>query len=89
MVTDMLRLRATLVAAAAVLSLLPEAAQAQDWPSRPVKIVAPFAPGGAADRLGRIVAEHFSTVFGQQFFIENRGGAGGMVGTASVATAAI
>lgn len=87
MVIDMLRLRAILVAAAAVLSLLPTAVQAQDWPSRPVKIVAPFAPGGAADRLGRIVAEHFSTVFGQQFFIENRGGAGGMVGTASVATA--
>ena len=87
MVTDMLRLRAILVAAAALLSLLPAPAQAQSWPSRPVKIVAPFAAGGAADRLGRIVAEHFSTAFGQQFFIENRGGAGGQVGTAAGATA--
>jgi tripartite-type tricarboxylate transporter receptor subunit TctC len=87
MAPDMLRLRAIPVAAAALLSLLPAPTQAQNWPSRPVKIVAPFAAGGAADRLGRIVAEHFSTVFGQQFYIENRGGAGGMVGTASVATA--
>ncbi len=87
----MLRVRAILAAAAALLPLLaapaPSQAQAQNWPNRPVKIVAPFAAGGAADRLGRIVAEHFSTVFGQQFYVENRGGAGGMIGTASVATA--
>src|SRR5687767_5034243 len=67
--------------------LLPVAAQAQSWPSRPVKIVVPFAPGGTADLFGRIAAEHLSKEFSQQFVIENRGGAGGLVGSAGVVTA--
>ena len=62
-------------------------AQAQSWPSRPVKIVVPFAPGGTADLFGRIAAEHLSKAFGQQFVIENRGGAGGLTGSAAVAQA--
>src|SRR5262245_27915035 len=75
---------------AALLCLLcgAAAAHAQAWPDRPVRIVAPFAPGGAADTLGRIVAEPLSQTFKQQFFVENRAGAGGMIGAASVATAA-
>ncbi|HVY57867.1 MAG TPA: tripartite tricarboxylate transporter substrate binding protein [Xanthobacteraceae bacterium] len=60
---------------------------AQDWPTRPVKIVAPFAPGGAADTLGRIAADHLSRDLGQQFFVENRPGAGGMIGSEAVAKA--
>jgi tripartite-type tricarboxylate transporter receptor subunit TctC len=84
-----MRLRAFVVtlAALACLSCAPLQAQAQSWPNRPVKIIAPFAAGGAADTLGRIIAEHLSTAFHQQFFIENRGGAGGIVGAQAGAAA--
>jgi hypothetical protein len=51
-------------------------AQSQDWPTRPVRLVVPFGAGGAADRLGRIAADHLSKTFKQQFYIENRVGAG-------------
>jgi tripartite-type tricarboxylate transporter receptor subunit TctC len=61
---------------------------AQDWPTRPVRIVSPFAAGGTADILARMVADHLSSVFKQQFFVENRTGAGGAIGVQSVATAA-
>ncbi len=71
-----------------LLCLADQSAHAQAWPNKPVRIVAPFAPGGAADTLGRIVAEPLSAAFKQQFFVENRAGAGGMIGAASVATAA-
>jgi tripartite-type tricarboxylate transporter receptor subunit TctC len=87
LVTNMLRLRTILLAAIALLCLAQAAAQAQGWPNRPVKIIAPFAAGGAADTLGRIIADHLSTAFRQQFFIENRGGAGGMVGAQAGAAA--
>jgi tripartite-type tricarboxylate transporter receptor subunit TctC len=69
-------------------SFFPAVAPAQDWPSRPVRIVAPFAPGGSADTLGRTVAEQLSESLRQQFFVENRGGAGGLVGSAAVAATA-
>ena len=62
-------------------------AQAQDWPTRPVRIVSPFAPGGGSDTVGRVVADYLSERLGQQFFIENRGGAGGVIGSAAVAKA--
>jgi len=62
-------------------------AQAQEWPNRPVKVVVPFGAGGAADRLGRIAADHLSKVFKQQFYIENRVGAGGAVASKDVARA--
>ncbi len=67
---------------------LPAQAQPNTWPTKPVRIVAPFAPGGAADTLGRIVADQLSVMFRQQFYVENRGGAGGLIGAASVAAAA-
>jgi tripartite-type tricarboxylate transporter receptor subunit TctC len=73
--------------AAALLSLAGIEAQAQSWPSRPVKIIAPFAAGGAADTLGRIIADQLSTAFRQQFIVENRGGAGGIIGAAAGAAA--
>jgi tripartite-type tricarboxylate transporter receptor subunit TctC len=57
------------------------AAWAQSWPERPVKIVAPFAPGGTADTLGRLVAGKLSEDFKQSFVVENRPGAGGAVGS--------
>ncbi len=67
--------------------LIPVAAQAQDWPTRPVRIVVPFAAGGSADTLGRAVAEPLSEVFKQQFVIENRGGAGGVPASREVSRA--
>src|SRR6266545_1997041 len=83
----MTKLRAAFTAAAALLCLAGADAQAQTWPNRPVKIIAPFAAGGAADTLGRIIAEHLTTAFRQQFYVENRGGAGGIVGAAAAAAA--
>ena len=77
-------MRRLVVAVLAVMALAGPAAHAQDWPSRPVKVVVPFGAGGAADRLGRIAADHLSKVFKQQFFIENRVGAGGAVASREV-----
>ncbi len=58
------------------------------WPDKPVKLILPYAPGGATDLIGRPWAEALSKAFGQQFVVENRGGAGGMIGTEAVAKAA-
>ncbi|MEA2922922.1 MAG: hypothetical protein QOD25_44 [Alphaproteobacteria bacterium] len=66
----------------------PISTRAQSWPTKPVKIVAPFAAGGAADTLGRIIAEPLSNLLHQQFYVENRGGAGGLIGAQTVASAA-
>ena len=54
---------------------------AQQYPSRPVKIIVPWPPGQAADLAARLVAQRLQESFGQQFFIENKPGAGGMIGT--------
>jgi tripartite-type tricarboxylate transporter receptor subunit TctC len=63
--------------------------QAQEWPAaKPVKIVVPFAPGGSSDQLARLMAPELSAAFGQQFFIENRGGSSGAIGAAQVAKSA-
>jgi tripartite-type tricarboxylate transporter receptor subunit TctC len=61
---------------------------AQDWPARPVRVVAPFPPGGSADTLGRVVAERLSARFSQNFVVDNRAGAGGTVGSELVARSA-
>jgi tripartite-type tricarboxylate transporter receptor subunit TctC len=63
-------------------------ARAQDWPDRPVKIIVPFGAGGSGDTLARVVAEHLSATFKQQFVVENRTGAGGAIGAAAIASAA-
>jgi tripartite-type tricarboxylate transporter receptor subunit TctC len=63
-------------------------ATAQTWPVKTVRIVVPFAPGGSADTLGRIVAQKLSESFGQSFVIENRTGAGGVTGSDAVAKSA-
>ena len=60
---------------------------AQEWPSRPVRIVVPFPPGGAADALPRIVAEKLTAKWGQPFVIENRPGASGTIGAEIVSRA--
>jgi tripartite-type tricarboxylate transporter receptor subunit TctC len=83
----MTKLRALFATIATLLCLAGGDAQAQNWPAKPVKIIAPFAAGGAADTLGRIIAEQLSTAFRQQFYVENRGGAGGIVGAQAGAAA--
>ncbi len=62
--------------------------QAQDYPVKPVRLVVPYAPGGAADTLGRIVADRMGRKIGTQFIVENRSGAGGVIGSELVAKSA-
>jgi tripartite-type tricarboxylate transporter receptor subunit TctC len=73
-------------AAALAFALAPAAALAQDnWPSKPVKLIVPFPAGGTSDIMGRMAADALSKEFGQQFIVENIGGAGGTIGTARAA----
>lgn len=73
-----------LTAIAASLTVITTAA-AQQWPSKPVKIIAVFPPGGSVDQVSRILAQQLSAQTGQQFVVENRGGAAGSIGTAAIA----
>jgi tripartite-type tricarboxylate transporter receptor subunit TctC len=75
-------IRHALLAALTLLAVVP--AHAQDWPQRPVKIIVPFAPGGNADGMARIIGQRLGEVFGQQFVVENRTGAGGTIAVDSV-----
>lgn len=63
-------------------------ATAQQWPAKPVRVIAPFPPGGSADTLGRLVAAKLSESIGPNFIVENRSGAGGVIGSDSVAKSA-
>ena len=67
------------------ISLLPRRARADQWPTRPVKFVVPFAAGGTTDILARVVAAKISEEFGQQFIVENKAGAGGNIAADFVA----
>jgi tripartite-type tricarboxylate transporter receptor subunit TctC len=73
--------------ATAWLTALAAPAQAQDWPAKPVKIVVPFAAGGSSDQLARLLAPELAAAFKQQFYIENRVGSSGALGSAQVARA--
>ena len=73
------------VALAAAISLVPFAAFAQNYPVKPVRVVIPWPPGGANDVVGRVVAQRLSENLGQQFVVENRGGASGTIGADFVA----
>ncbi len=68
--------RALLAGAAAV----PAAARAQPWPSRPIRLILPFSPGGAIDALARLLAERMSADLGQQVVVDPRPGANTIVG---------
>jgi tripartite-type tricarboxylate transporter receptor subunit TctC len=74
-------------AALSGLLLLPGLAQAQDYPTRPITMVVPFAAGGPTDVLGRVVAARMSEILGQQVVVENVGGAGGQTGSKRVVDA--
>jgi tripartite-type tricarboxylate transporter receptor subunit TctC len=72
---------------AAVLVVLGGTAAAQDYPTKPVRVIVPFPPGAINDTVGRILATHLSARLGKQFIVENRGGAGGIVAGELVANA--
>jgi tripartite-type tricarboxylate transporter receptor subunit TctC len=74
--------------AALLLFLASALAGAQDWPSRPFRLILPFPPGGGTDILGRLIAERLSASLGQPVVTENRGGAGGNVGAEAAARSA-
>jgi len=79
-------MKSLLATAALALGLGPcGIAQAQDWPRQPIKIVANFAPGGAADQLARVISAPLQEALGQPVIVENRGGAGGNLGGEFVA----
>jgi len=76
------------LAAVATLSAAAGLAHAQSWPSRPLKYIVPFAPGGTTDILGRMVAAGLSTSLGQPVVVENKPGQAGSIGAAELARAA-
>jgi hypothetical protein len=83
----MMRRRDVLIQAAAT-CLAPALAGAQGaWPQRPVSLVVPFGAGGSADLVARMFAQHFQAKYGVSVIIENKGGAGGSIGSAFVAKA--
>src|SRR5260221_3030251 len=75
-------------ATAVALALWALVVQAQAWPTKPVKFVVPFPPGGSVDPLARILGARLADSLGQQFIVENKTGAGGSIGTAFVAKSA-
>jgi tripartite-type tricarboxylate transporter receptor subunit TctC len=80
--------RRALLVAAALAAGVPSLVVAQDYPSRPIRIVVPFSPGGAVDGPTRIVAQKLGERLGQQIVVENKPGAGATIGAAEVATSA-
>jgi tripartite-type tricarboxylate transporter receptor subunit TctC len=75
------------ISAALSLALMPRIATAQQWPSKAIRAIVPFSAGSTTDVIGRIVLEAMSAALGHPIVIENRGGAGGTIGTALVARA--
>jgi tripartite-type tricarboxylate transporter receptor subunit TctC len=72
----------------ALLLLVAVQAAAQQYPAKPVRIIVPSPPAGGTDIVGRVLAEHFSRTLGQQFFVENKPGAGNLIGIEAAARSA-
>jgi tripartite-type tricarboxylate transporter receptor subunit TctC len=83
----MLRIFLKAIGSACLAAWATHGAAADDYPSRPVRIVIPFTPGGGSDSVGRLVAQKLSEAFKQQFIVDNKPGAGGSIGTREVAGA--
>src|ERR1700704_5493475 len=81
----MLKRRTVLAATAGWTIVGASAVRAQTWPSQQIKIVVPYIPGGATDTAGRVVAEKFGALLGQQVIVENRGGGNTIIGMEVVA----
>ena len=79
--------RTSLLKAALVVLALTAPAAAQDYPSRPVRVIVPFPPGGVNDTVGRMIATQLSERLGKQFVVDNRSGAAGVVGSEIAANA--
>ncbi|MFA5916268.1 MAG: tripartite tricarboxylate transporter substrate-binding protein, partial [Burkholderiales bacterium] len=82
------RLALTAIALCTLLAPLSASAEDANWPTKPVKFVVPFPPGGSVDPLARLIAVRLSASMGQQFIVENKPGASGSIGTAFVAKSA-
>src|SRR4030095_11242958 len=80
--------RTLALAAFSLMAFCPTSLHAQDYPSRPIKVVVPFSPGGAVDGPMRIIAQELSKRLGQNVFVENKPGAGATIGSELVAKAA-
>ena len=83
----MLHRRSLLVAAPAIVASSSAWAQAA-WPNKTVKFICPFAPGGGTDTVSRLICDQLGRILNQTFVVENKGGAGGNIGTAELARAA-
>src|SRR5437870_4511167 len=81
-----IRIALSVLAVTLAIGLVPGAA-AQTWPAKPVKLIAVFPPGGSVDQVSRIVAQQLTVQTGQTVIVENRGGASGSIGTATLAKA--
>ena len=77
-------LRDVLYAGVLIAALGAVAASAQDYPNRPITLVVPFPPGGSTTIVARIIADKLAESLGQQIVVDNRGGAGGTIGTKAV-----
>src|ERR1700704_2757442 len=80
--------RSLLVKIAGILLALAPPAAAQEYPTKPVRLIIPFPPGGSNDVVGRMIALQLSDRLGKQVVVDNRGGAGGVIGTEAAANSA-
>ena len=76
-----------IVCSAILVFALSSIVAAEDYPTRPVRLIVPFPAGGSNDVVGRLVASQLSQRLGQQVFVDNRGGAGDVIGIEAAATA--